>query len=63
MFNASRRADERREFLDQGVRLKAHLKMEKEKLEHIKCSKLDELARQGVPPKYLVELAMKKINV
>ena len=61
--NDERRERERKEYLEEGDRLRAKLRAEKEKLETIKQRKLDELATNGIPIKYRSELARKKINV
>jgi len=61
--NDERRDRERREYLEEGDRLRAKLRAEKTKLETIKQRKLDQLGSNGIPTKYRAELARKKINV
>ena len=61
-FNAERRARERREYEEEGDRLRAALAQERAKLEAIKQRKLDELEDGGIPAKYRAELAKKKIG-
>ena len=61
-FNAERRARERREYEEEGDRLRAALAQERAKLEAIKQRKLDELKEGGIPDKYRAELAKKKIG-
>jgi hypothetical protein len=61
-FNAERRARERREYEEEGDRLRAALAQERAKLEAIKQRKLDELEAGGIPAKYRAELAKKKIG-
>ena len=61
--NDERRGRERKEYLEEGDRLRAKLSAEKTKLEMIKSRKLGELAGNGIPTKYRAELARKKINV
>ena len=61
-FNAERRARERREYEEEGDRLRAALAAERAKLEAIKQRKLDELKEGGIPDKYRAELAKKKIG-
>jgi hypothetical protein len=61
--NDERRDRERREYLEEGDRLRAKLRAEKAKLEGIKQRKLDELGSNGIPTKYRAELARKKINL
>ena len=60
-FNDEKRERERREYLEEGDRLRAALAEERAKLEAIKQRKLDELAGSGIPTKYRAELAKKRI--
>lgn len=59
--NDERRARERKEYLEEGDRLRAKMRGEKNKLEGIKSRKLDELHDAGIPAKYRAELQRKKI--
>lgn len=59
--NDERRARERKEYLEEGERLRANMRAEKAKLESIKSMKLDELKGAGIPDKYRSELQRKKI--
>ena len=61
-FNAERRARERREYEEEGDKIRAALERERAKLESIKQRKLDELEEGGIPAKYRAELAKKKIG-
>ena len=62
-YNEEMRRRERREYLEEGDRVRANLTAERARLEAIKQRKLEELAASGVPEKYLAELAKKKIAV
>ena len=62
-YNEEMRRRERREYLEEGDRVRANLAAERARLEAIKQRKLEELAASGVPEKYLAELAKKKIAV
>ena len=61
LLNDEKRERERREYLEEGDRLRAALAEERAKLEAIKQRKLDELAGSGIPTKYRAELAKKRI--
>ena len=61
-YNEEMRRRERREYLEEGDRVRSNLTAERARLEAIKQRKLEELAASGVPEKYLSELAKKKIN-
>ena len=61
-FNAERRARERREYEEEGDKIRAALERERAKLESIKQRRLDELEEGGIPAKYRAELAKKKIG-
>tara|TARA_B110000977_G_scaffold201778_1_gene298552 strand:- start:1571 stop:3142 length:1572 start_codon:yes stop_codon:yes gene_type:complete len=61
-FNAERREREKREYQEEGDRLRHALAAERAKLEAIKQRKLDELQHGGIPDKYRTELAKKKIG-
>jgi len=54
---------EKREFLEEGKKVKDKLAYEKRTLENIKKEKMHELETSGVPKKYLGDLAKKKIIV
>jgi hypothetical protein len=54
------RKNNRREFLEEGHRLRAQRKEEEEKLERIREKKLKELEQQAVPVKYRAELLKKR---
>lgn len=62
-YNEEMRRRERREYLEEGDRVRSNLTAERARLEAIKQRKLEELAASGVPEKYLSELAKKKIAV
>jgi len=61
MNNESKRK-EREAFLEEGVKQRRAREMEVRRLELIKEKKLAELRAQGVPEKYLAELARKKVG-
>lgn len=52
-----------KEWVEEGVRLRAKLEIERQRLEVIKARKLKELEAEGVPLKYRADLARKKVNV
>eukprot|EP00760_Papus_ankaliazontas_P031070 PhM_4_TR5176/c1_g1_i1/m.27061 len=54
------RKNQRREFLQEGIRLRAQRKEEEEKIERIREKKLGELEQQAVPTKYRTELLKKR---
>ncbi|OAE18866.1 hypothetical protein AXG93_1944s1020 [Marchantia polymorpha subsp. ruderalis] len=61
--NAEKRARAFREKFEEGERLRQQIRVEKLRLEDIKERKLKVLAKEGVPPKYQVELAKHKIVI
>jgi len=58
-----RALQERRDFLEQGNIVRATIGSERRKLEKIKQKKIDDLKKTGVPDKYWIELAKKKISI
>eukprot|EP00294_Goniomonas_avonlea_P002882 CAMPEP_0114556658 /NCGR_PEP_ID=MMETSP0114-20121206/9407_1 /TAXON_ID=31324 /ORGANISM="Goniomonas sp, Strain m" /LENGTH=531 /DNA_ID=CAMNT_0001741879 /DNA_START=109 /DNA_END=1704 /DNA_ORIENTATION=+ len=57
-----KRRKERQEFLEEGNKLRHDRDLERRRLEAIKARKLQELHKAGVPDKYTIELAGKKID-
>jgi Trichohyalin-plectin-homology domain len=53
---------ERQSYLEEGRRMRQAQAQEKAVLEHIKAAKLAELAAEGVPGKYVGELARMRIT-
>ncbi|KAG6553300.1 hypothetical protein Mapa_005034 [Marchantia paleacea] len=60
---AEKRARAFRQKFEEGERLRQQIRVEKLRLEDIKERKLKVLAKEGVPPKYQVELAKHKIVI
>jgi hypothetical protein len=63
LLNEEKELQDRREYLEEGRRLRNEIDEERYRLEHIKLSKLNALKEEGVPDKYRAELAKKKISV
>jgi len=61
MINEERKNKERKEYLEEGERLRQQHRAEKARLDSIKHRKLVELESSGVPAKYRAELQRKKI--
>ncbi|KAL2613772.1 hypothetical protein R1flu_025464 [Riccia fluitans] len=61
--NEDRKVRELQEKFEEGERLKQKLRVEKLRLEEIKQRKLEELQKEGVPPKYQVELIHHKVAI
>lgn len=61
-LNSERRDREKREYQEEGDRLRFDIAAERAKLEAIKARKLLELRAGGIPDKYRTELAKKKIG-
>ena len=59
--NEEYRRKERKEYLEEGKKLRQQHLEEKMKLEHIKSRKLKELEELGVPDKYRAELERKRV--
>ncbi|QDZ25307.1 cilia- and flagella-associated protein 45 [Chloropicon primus] len=59
--NEEFRGKERKEYLEEGKKLRQQHLEEKMKLEHIKSRKLKELEELGVPDKYRAELERKRV--
>ena len=57
-----KRLKDRQEFLEEGSKMRFERELEKKRLEAIKQRKLHELKRAGVPNKYTIELANKKVD-
>jgi len=54
---------ERRDYLEEGNKVRADIGSERRKLEKIKARKIQQLQASGVPEKYWSELARKKISI
>jgi len=61
--NEEKKKQERREFLEEGKKVRDKLKNEKHLLEGIKEQKLDELQSMGIESKYTSELQKKRIAI
>lgn len=60
-INEEKKKQGKREFLEEGKKIKDNLSNEKRLLEGIKSDKLTELTSYGIPNKYTAELARKRI--
>ena len=63
LTNAEKQSLEKREYLEEGRKLRNEIENERKKIEAIRISKLDGLVNDGVPEKYLADLARKKVSV
>ena len=59
--NESVRAKERQDVMEESRKLRQAREVERKKLEDIKERKIQELKNNGVPEKYIAELAKKRI--
>jgi len=57
-----KKKQEKREFLEEGKKVRDKLTNERHLLETIKYDKLNDLMNDGIEEKYTTELAKKKIN-
>jgi len=62
-LNEEKNRQDKRDFLEEGKKIKDKLMHEKRVLEQIKTEKIAELKSQNIPAKYQGELAKKKIIV
>lgn len=63
LTNAEKEALEKREYLEEGRKLRTEIENERKKIENIRLEKLEGLRNTGVPEKYCSDLARKKVNV
>ena len=63
LTNAEKQSLDKREYLEEGRKLRNEIENERKKIESIRIEKLDGLKGDGVPEKYCADLARKKVNV
>ena len=63
LTNAEKESLGKREYLEEGRKLRSEIENERKKIEAIRISKLEGLKTEGVPEKYCADLARKKVNV